>query len=73
MFTMEPIALSPQYITDSDGKRVSVILSITDYLKLLELLEELEDVRLYDEVKSRNEERMPLNEYLAQRQARKNA
>lgn len=70
---MESIALSPQYITDSEGKRVSVVLSIAEYLKLLELLEELEDVRLYDEVKARNEERVPLDQYLQQRQARKNA
>ncbi len=70
---MESLALSPQYITDSDGKRVSVILSLAEYLKLLELLEELEDIRLYDEVKARHEERIPLNDYLQQRNARKNA
>ncbi len=70
---MDSLALSPQYITDSEGKRVSVILSIAEYLKLLELLEELEDIRLYDEVRARNEERIPLSEYLQQRNARNNA
>lgn len=70
---MESFALSPQYITDSEGKRVSVILSLVEYLKLLELLEELEDIRLYDEIKARNEERIPLNDYLQQRNTRKNA
>jgi hypothetical protein len=54
------ITLSPQYITDSKGNRVSVVLSVAEFQQLLELLEELEDVRLYDEVKSRNEERVSL-------------
>jgi len=33
------------------------------------LEEELEDVRLYDESKNRREERIPLEDYLAQRKA----
>lgn len=40
---------SPQYITDSKGKKLSVVLSIKEYRKILEELEELEDIRLYDE------------------------
>lgn len=62
--------LSPNYLTDGDGKRMSVVLSIDDFEKILELLEELDDVRLYDEVKNREEERVPLTDYMAQRKAR---
>jgi hypothetical protein len=40
-----------QYITDLNGKKVSVVLPIKDYEYLLEELEELEDVCLYDEAK----------------------
>ena len=64
---------SPNYLTDSDGKRLSVVLSIGDFEKILELLEELDDIRLYDEVKERNEESVSLTDYLAQRQARAHA
>jgi len=31
----------PQYITDADGEKISVILSIADYEELLEDLEDL--------------------------------
>ncbi len=46
--------------------------SLSDSQKAL-LEEELEDVHLYDEVKSRHEERIPLEDYLAQRKARSHA
>ena len=41
---------------------------LSDSQKAL-LEEELEDVRLYDEAKSRHEERIPLGDYIAQRKA----
>ncbi len=40
-----------QYITDMDGKKLSVILPFEDYLELIEAVEELEDIRIYDEAK----------------------
>jgi len=63
-------SIRPQYITDEHGKRVSVILSIQQWQKVLEDLEELDDIRLYDEVKSRKEPTISLTEY---RQKRKQA
>ena len=41
--------ITPQYIIDNKGKKVSVVLSIKEYQKIMEELEELEDIRLYDE------------------------
>ena len=60
--------LHPQYITDEQGKRVSVILSIQQWQEMLDELEELTDIRLYDEVKARNEPTITLAEYKRQRQ-----
>lgn len=57
----------PQFITDEKGKRVSVIIPIEFYKELVESMEELEDIRMYDEVKVRNEGRIPLTDYIAQR------
>jgi len=37
--------LHPQFVTDSDGKRLSVLLPITEYTALMERLEDLEDAR----------------------------
>jgi len=61
-------SIRPQYITDEHGKRVSVILSIQQWQKVLEDLEELDDIRLYDEVKSRKEPTISLTEYRQKRQ-----
>jgi len=56
--------ITPQFITNDKGEKVSVILPIKQYLKLLDAIEDKEDIRLYDEVKSRNEKRFSLDEYL---------
>ena len=61
-----------QYITDKKGKKISVVISITQYKKMLENLEELEDIRLYDAVKTRKEKSIPFNQYL-QRRRKKHA
>ena len=63
----------PQFITDEKGKRVSVIIPIEFYTALIEAVEELEDIRLYDEVKARNKEKVLLTDYILQRRTRKNA
>jgi len=41
-----------QYITDTMGKKISVILPIRDYMKIMEELEELEDIKAYDRAKT---------------------
>jgi PHD/YefM family antitoxin component YafN of YafNO toxin-antitoxin module len=44
--------MEARYIVDADGKRVSIILPIEEYESMLEELEELEDIRAYDEAKA---------------------
>jgi len=54
---------SPQYITDNKGNKLSVILPLRDYEKMVDELEELEDIRLYDEAKKNDTgERIPMEE-----------
>lgn len=65
--------METQFITDDQGKKLAVILPITEYQKILADLEEVADIKLYDEVKARNEETIPFNEYLKNRKQRKNA
>jgi PHD/YefM family antitoxin component YafN of YafNO toxin-antitoxin module len=67
------ISVQPQYITDHSGKKISVVLSIQDYEALLEELELLEDVKLYDEAKKEDTgDRILFSEYLKERK-QKNA
>lgn len=47
--------LNPQFITDKTGKKISAVLPMKEFKTLLEELEELEDIRLYDESKNDNE------------------
>jgi PHD/YefM family antitoxin component YafN of YafNO toxin-antitoxin module len=60
-------ALKEQYIEDNKGKKLAIILPIDEYERMLEKLEELEDIRLYDEVKAKNEVTDSFEEYLTKR------
>ena len=54
--------MKTQYITDTAGKKVSVILPIQDYEKIMEELEELEDIKAYDRAKARKSEPIPFEQ-----------
>lgn len=57
------LTLHPQYIKDANGNRSMVILLAKEFDTLMEELEELEDIRLYDEAKKNDAgERIPMNE-----------
>ncbi len=54
--------LKEKYVIDENGNKTEVILSIEVYKKLLEELEELEELKLYDEAKSSENEILPFDE-----------
>lgn len=56
------LTVHPQYITDKEGNKISVVLPIKEYESLLEELEQMEDVKLYDEAKNLNEPSIALDE-----------
>lgn len=57
------VTIHPQFITDNAGKKLSVVLPIKEFNNILEELEELEDIRLYDEAKKNDKgERIPMEE-----------
>ncbi|MBA3610668.1 MAG: hypothetical protein H0W54_04535 [Rubrobacter sp.] len=47
----EAVPMDARYVVDKNGERVEVILTIEDFERLLEELEELDDIRAYDEAK----------------------
>ncbi|MEI6706126.1 MAG: hypothetical protein WCK96_03205 [Methylococcales bacterium] len=55
------MSTQPQYITDADGQKLSVILPIADYLELLEDLEDLATI-----AERRNETTIPLEDVLTE-------
>lgn len=49
------LTVHPQYITDNAGRKISVVLPLKEFKTLMEELEELEDIRLYDQAKASKE------------------
>ncbi|MFA9212290.1 MAG: hypothetical protein ACEQSR_00385 [Candidatus Methylacidiphilales bacterium] len=65
------LTIHPQYIKDSKGKKSLVILPINEFDDLMEELEELEDIKLYDEAKKEDTgERILFSDYLKNRKQR---
>lgn len=65
---METQYLKHQFVTNLKGEKVAVIVPIHEYEKMLEELEELEDIRLYDEAKvSDGGERISISDYMKKR------
>jgi PHD/YefM family antitoxin component YafN of YafNO toxin-antitoxin module len=48
--------MNTQFVTDNNGKKLAVILPIKDYNKMMDDLEELEDIKLYDKAKEGKQE-----------------
>ena len=61
--------MEARYIVDENGKRVSVILPIEEYERLLEEIEELEDVQAADQ--ARREIESGEDEFIPWEQAKK--
>ncbi len=58
------LTVHPQYITDKTGRKISVVLPMEEFKNIIEELEELEDIRLYDEAKTSDEPSIPIDEAL---------
>jgi PHD/YefM family antitoxin component YafN of YafNO toxin-antitoxin module len=62
------ITVHPQYIKDAEGNKSLVVLSAKEFDALMEELEELEDIKLFDETKKEDTgERILFSEYLKNR------
>ena len=61
------------FITDEKGKKISAVLPIQLYQRLLEELEELKDIRAYDKAKAKKEKPIPLRDAIRERRKRQKA
>ena len=63
------MTIHPQYIKDANGDKSFVVLSIGDFDKVMEELESIEDVKLYDQAKKKNAAKgILLDNYIHQRE-----
>jgi hypothetical protein len=61
------LTIHPQYITHTEGRKM-VVLPENEFTTIMEELEELDDVHLYDEAKKDDDGvRVPFAEYLKKR------
>ena len=56
------ITVHPQYITDKEGNKISVVLPIREFEMLLKELDDIEDVKSYDDAQASNEDSILLEE-----------
>lgn len=58
------IPIKENFVTDAKGNKVAVLLPIKAYQKILEELEELDDVKAFDKAISRKQIFVPLQQAL---------
>ena len=51
-----------QYVVDKNGNRMSVVLDVEEYQKLLQDLEELDSIRAYDRAKASGDQVIPFEQ-----------
>ena len=62
------LTLHPQYIKDANGNKTLVVLSVKEFDVILEELDDLEDIRLYDKAKKEDTgERILFSDYMKKR------
>ena len=62
------LTVHPQYINDANGNKYLVILPVNEFNSIMEELEDIEDIRLYDEAKKEDTgERILFSDYLKNR------
>ena len=56
------IVIHPEFVVDEQLNRKAVLLPYEEWEKIVEAIEELDDIRAYDEAKSQPSDPMPLND-----------
>lgn len=56
------LTINPKYITDQEGNKISVVISVKEFESMMEMLDELEDVRIYDKAKLSDDPSIPIDE-----------
>lgn len=65
------LTIHPQYIKDANGNPSLVVLPAQEFESMMDELEELDDIRLFDEAKKEDTgERMLFSDYLNSRKAK---
>ncbi|MGH9790501.1 MAG: hypothetical protein ACRD5W_04755 [Candidatus Acidiferrales bacterium] len=56
------MAAHPRFLTDENGQRIAVVLDIAEYEKMVEELEDMDDIRVCNERLASGEKAIPLEQ-----------
>ena len=56
------ILVNPQYVVDAKQRRKSVLLPVAQWKRVVAALEELDDIRMYDDAKKASPEAIPFEQ-----------
>ena len=63
--------MKTQFVTDRQGKKVAVLISMRDYKKMIDEMEKLDDIRTFDKAKKEDGGgRILFSDYLKKRRAK---
>ena len=65
-------AIRQQFIEDSQGHKIAVLLPIDDYNRMLEQLDEKDDVKAYDDAKASGDEVIPFDQAIKEIEEKRN-
>ena len=65
------LRIHQDYLIDENGKKKAVVVPFSEWQKIKEELEELDDIRAYDKAKSKPSEPIPFDEAVQQIRKRK--
>lgn len=57
------IHVSPRFVTDSEGRRTDVLISVDEFESLLAALEDREDAQIADEVAATEKDFVPFEDF----------
>lgn len=66
------LSIHPHYVTDTKGNKISVLLTFKEFQTIIDELEELDDIRLYDEAKESDEPSIGIDDAFAMIEAKRN-
>ena len=65
------MSITEQIVTDKKGKAIAVQVPVSQYKKLLELAEEMEDIKAYDKAMKRKHDFIPFDKAVNELKAKR--
>ena len=63
--------MHPEYVVDEKARKKAVLLSFDEWQQLMEAIEELDDIRAYDQAKQELDDLVPFEEAVRQIKAKR--